>query len=93
MARMFARGRAFDRDQAGEREASDDRPRRLAMAERDAMRAACAMLDAAARSVNKRKDLVERARAFAAMRGQQLAKIDDVVLARLKAPLRPHGPT
>ena len=55
MARMFARGRAFDRDQAGEREASDDRPRRLAMAERDAMRAACAMLDAAARSVNKRR--------------------------------------
>jgi hypothetical protein len=85
MARMFARGRAFDRDQAGEREASGDRPRRLAMAERDAMRAACAMLDAAARSVNKRKDSVERARAFAAMRGQQLAKIDDVVLALTKS--------
>jgi hypothetical protein len=81
MARIFARGRVFDRDQVGEREASGDRPRRLAVAERDAMRAACAVLDAGARSVNKRKDSVERARAFAAMRGQQLAKIDAVVLA------------
>jgi hypothetical protein len=81
MARIFARGRAFDRDQVGEREASGDRPRRLAVAEREALRAACAVFDAAARSVNKRKHAVERARAFAAMRGQQLTKINAVVLA------------
>jgi len=81
MARIFACGRAFDRDQAGEHEASGDRPRRLADAKRDDPRAACAVLDAAARSVNKRKHAVEHARAFAAMRGQQLAKIDAVVLA------------
>jgi hypothetical protein len=56
-------------------------PRRLAVAERDIMRAACAVLDAAARFVNKRKGSVERERALAAMRGQQLAKIDAVVLA------------
>jgi hypothetical protein len=81
MARIFACGRAFDRDQAGEHEASGDRPRRLAVAKRDDPRAACATLDAAARSVNKRAHAVEHARAFAVMRGQQLAKIDAVVLA------------
>jgi hypothetical protein len=81
MARIFARGRAFDRDRVGEREASGDRPRRLAVAKRDDLRAACAVLDAAARSVNKRKHAVEHAKALAAMRGQQLAKIDAVVLA------------
>ena len=77
--RIFARGRAFDRDQVGERDASGDRPRRLADAKRDALRAACAVLGAAARSVKKRKHAVEHARAFVAMRGQQLAKIDAVV--------------
>jgi hypothetical protein len=81
MARIFACGRAFDRDKAGEHEASGDRPRRLAVAKRDDPRAACATLDAAARSVNKRKHAVEHAKALAAMRGQQLAKIDAVVLA------------
>jgi hypothetical protein len=82
---MFARGRAFDCDQDGEGEGSGDRPRRLAVAERDALQAACAVLDAATRSVNKRKHAVEHARAFAAMRGQQLAKIDSVVLALTKS--------
>ena len=60
MARIFACGRAFDRDQAGEHEASGDRPRRLAVAKRDDLRTACATLDAAARSVNKRsRDAVD----------------------------------
>ena len=85
MPRMFARGRAFDCDQDGEGEGSGDRPRRLAVAERHALQVACAVLDAAARSVNKRKHAVEHARAFAAMRGQQLAKIDSVVLALTKS--------
>ncbi len=79
MARIFARGRPFDRELASEREASGNRPQ-LAVAERDPMRAACAVLDAAARSVNQREDSVERARALAAMRGHQLAKIDAIVL-------------
>jgi hypothetical protein len=43
------------------------------------------VFDAAARSVNKRKDAVEQARAFADMRGQQLAKIDSVLLALTKS--------
>jgi hypothetical protein len=85
MARTFARGRAFDCDQAGEGEGFGDHPRRLAVVERDALQVACAVLDAAARSVNKRKHAVEHARAFAAMRGQQLAKIDSVVLALTKS--------
>jgi hypothetical protein len=41
-------------------------------------------IDATARSVNRRKHSVEHAKAFAAMRGQQLAKIDTVVLALTK---------
>ena len=56
-------------------------PGRMAVAERDALRAAGAVLDAAARSVDKCKHAIDRAKAFAAMRGQQVAKIDAVVLA------------
>ena len=39
------------------------------------------MLDAAARSVDRCKQAIDRAKVFAAMRGQQVAKIDAVVLA------------
>jgi hypothetical protein len=56
-------------------------PGRMAVAERDALRAAGAVLDAAARSVDKCKHAIDRAKAFAEMRGQQMAKIDAVVLA------------
>jgi hypothetical protein len=56
-------------------------PGRMAVAERDALRAAGAVLDAAARSVDKCKHAIDRAKVFAAMRGQQVAKIDAVVLA------------
>ena len=56
-------------------------PGRMAVAERDALRAAGAVLDAAARSVDKCKHAIDRAKAFAEMRGQQVAKIDAVVLA------------
>ena len=53
----------------------------MAVAERDALRAAGAVLDAAARSVDRCKHAIDRAKVFAAMRGQQVAKIDAVVLA------------
>ena len=56
-------------------------PGRMAVAERDALRAAGAVLDAAARSVDRCKHAIDRAKAFAAMRGQRVAKIDAVVLA------------
>ena len=56
-------------------------PGRMAVAERDALRAAGAVFDAAARSVDKCKQAIDRAKAFAEMRGQQVAKIDAVVLA------------
>ena len=56
-------------------------PGRMAVAERDALRAAGAVLDAAARSVDRCKQAIDRAKVFAAMRGQQVAKIDAVVLA------------